>query len=93
MCLGVPAPKAKPKLDISETEDGYVVFQPEFDRVHYLNHSAVLVLELCDGAHSGAQIAALVQQAYSLPEPPTAKVNELLDSLRQQGLLEMDSER
>lgn len=90
MCLGVPAPKAKPKLDISETEEGYVVFQPELDRVHYLNHSAVLVLELCDGTHSGAEIAALVQQAYSLSEPPTAKVNELLGSLSQQGLLEAD---
>lgn len=82
------APKAYGGLDISETEDGFAVFQPEVDRVHYLNHSAVLVLELCDGTHSSQEIARLIQDAYGLAEAPLANVEQTLTSLQQFGLLE-----
>ena len=83
-----PGPKAKAGLDINLTEDGYIVFQPELDRVHYLNHSAVLILELCTGENPAREIAALVQQAYALPEPPFAMVDETVANLNEQGLLE-----
>jgi hypothetical protein len=83
-----PDPKAKAGLDIGPTEGGYIVFQPELDRVHYLNHSAVLILELCTGKNSTREIATLVQDAYALPEPPFAKVDEVVANLNEQGLLE-----
>jgi hypothetical protein len=75
-------------LDISAAEDGYIVYKPELDRVHYLNHSAVLVLELCNGGNSARKIAELIQQAYSLPNPPYGMVDEALLSLSEQELLE-----
>jgi len=81
-------PKARAGLDISAAEDGFIVYQPELDRVHYLNHSAVLVLELCNGANSARTIAELLQQAYSLLQPPYGMVDEAVASLNEQGLLE-----
>ncbi|MFP5277121.1 MAG: PqqD family protein [Acidobacteriota bacterium] len=88
MFPGATAPKAKAGLDISAAEDGFIVFQPEVERVHYLNHSAVLVLELCTGRNSARDIATLVQEAYSLPSPPYQAVEETVASLGAQGLLE-----
>ena len=37
-------------LDVNEVPDGYVIYQTEADRVHYLNKTAAIVFELCDGA-------------------------------------------
>ena len=88
MSPGADAPKAKAGLDISVAEGGFIVFQPEIDRVHYLNHSAVLVLELCTGQNSAREIATLVQEAYSLPDPPCQMVDETVSNLGAQGLLE-----
>lgn len=82
------APKAKAELEISAADGGFIVFQPEIERVHHLNHSAVLVLELCTGQNSARDIATLVQEAYSLPSPPYQAVEETLASLADQGLLE-----
>ena len=82
------APKAKTGLDIGPAEDGFIVYQPDLDRVHFLNHSAALVLELCTGRNSAREIAVLVQGAYALPEPPFAMVDETVANLNEQGLLE-----
>lgn len=84
------APKAKAGLDISAAEGGFIVFQPEVEHVHYLNHSAVLVLELCTGQNSAREIATLVQEAYSLPSPPYQIVEETVASLGALGLLETE---
>jgi len=88
MALGHSDPKARTGLDISAAEDGYVVYQPELDRVHHLNHSAVLILELCTGRNSMREIASLIQEAYSLPDPPFSKVEETVANLLALGLLE-----
>jgi hypothetical protein len=41
-------------LDVDEVSDGYVIYQTGSDRVHYLNKTAAIVFELCDGAASAA---------------------------------------
>lgn len=82
-------PKSVPGLDISATEDGYIIYQPKLDRVHYLNHSAILILELSTGRNSAADIAGLIQEAYGLPEPPVTNVVDTIAQLKQEGLLEL----
>lgn len=81
-------PKAKDGLDISPTEGGFAVFRPEVDQVHFLNHAAVLVLELCTGKNSTAEIASLIQKAYGLPEAPLQNVAEAVATLGNLGLLD-----
>ncbi len=74
-------------LDLSPADDGYIIYQPEQDRVHFLNPSAVLILELCNGKNSAEEIVELVKQAYSLPAAPLAEVNLALTQLTAEGLL------
>jgi hypothetical protein len=52
------------RIDINPVADGYVVYDPDRDRVHYLNHTAALVLELCNGQHTVADIADTLKEAY-----------------------------
>lgn len=80
-------PKKIEGLDVEETDDGYMIYEPEKDRVHYLNPSAALILELCTGANTTAAIVELVQQAYGLTEPPVDDVQAVLTQMKDEGLL------
>ena len=73
--------------ELERIADGYMLHQPERDRVHYLNHTAVMVLELCDGTLSPEEIAAALEQLFELPEPPLAEVGECLAALRKEELI------
>jgi len=73
-------------LETDEVEDGFVVYQPDRSRVHYLNPTANLILELCDGELTAAEIAGLLAQAFDLAEPPTEEVEEALATLAAEGL-------
>jgi hypothetical protein len=80
-------PVAVEGIEVVPTADGYVVYHEQRDRVHYLNHTAVLVLELCTGENSVEEIVQALQLAYELPEPPEAETAECLTRLRAEGLV------
>jgi hypothetical protein len=81
------APTQVEGLEVNQLVDGYVIYEANRDRVHYLNPTAVFVLEMCNGRVAADQIPALVQQAYDLVEPPTAEVIDCLTKLRDEGLI------
>jgi hypothetical protein len=83
-----PHPKRASGLEIREVDDGFMIHQPERDRVHYLNHTAVLVLELCNGENSPARISELVGAAYGLAAPPDKEVADVMEKLRDEGLVQ-----
>jgi hypothetical protein len=72
---------------MAEVADGFVVYHPTRDRVHFFNHTAAVILTLCDGTVNGEQIAVLVQRCYELPDPPLAEVSQCLDQFREEGLV------
>ena len=74
-------------LDITETDDGLVVFQPVTRRVHHLNVTAALVFELCTGANTEPEIVGLLQQAFALDTAPANEVATLIASLRTEQLI------
>jgi PqqD family protein of HPr-rel-A system len=82
---------AKPRrvdgLDVDMVDDGCVVYHRERGRVHSLNNTATLVLELCDGENDEAAIAGLLQKAFELPAAPTDAVRECLGSLFSEHLI------
>jgi hypothetical protein len=80
-------PKRVDGLEITPVEDGFMIYQPDKDRVHYLNQTAVLVLELSNGRRTPADIAALLQQAYKLPKLPQREVDETLARMSAEGLI------
>jgi hypothetical protein len=67
--------------EFNQVPDGYVVYQSARDRVHFLNPTAVIVYELCDGKHTVEEIGRFMQQSWSLPEPPIEEVKTCLATL------------
>jgi hypothetical protein len=80
-------PVAADGIEIVPTADGYVVYDEGRDRIHYLNHTAALVLEFCTGENTDAEIVHMLQLAYELPEPPEDETHECLTHLRTEGLI------
>lgn len=66
-----------------------MVYQPDRNRVHYLNHTAVLILELCNGRNSVAQIAKLVQDAFGLEDTHEVEVGEIMTRMEDEALVEL----
>lgn len=83
----VANPKRIAGLDINPAHDGYLVYHQAQDRIHFLNATAVLVLELCNGEVAPDDMAELIKRAYQLPEPPLNDVREVLTQLKAEGLL------
>jgi hypothetical protein len=84
---GTAFPRHRDNLDISPADDGYIIYQPELDIVHFLNPTALLILELCTGENSPDQIVDLVKEAYGLSDAPVQEVHETLKQLRKDSLL------
>jgi hypothetical protein len=79
-------PKKSDGLEVDEVEDGFVIYQPQRDRVHYLNPTATVILELCDGTLTATQIAEVMAQTFELAAPPNDEVNVALAKLQAEGL-------
>ena len=45
-----------PSTRISPVEGGYVAYDPASDNLHQLNPTAALIVELCDGRRTVAEI-------------------------------------
>jgi hypothetical protein len=56
-------------------------------RVHHLNNTASIVLQLCDGERSAAEIAEVVAESFGLANPPVAEVSACIERLRRAGVL------
>jgi len=80
-------PQVSEGIEVNKVADGYIVYQPDRDRVHYLNQTAVLLLELCDGKTRAGDLAGLVKAAYDLAAPPTDEVSACLAKLLEEGLV------
>lgn len=80
-------PERASGLEINEMEDGFILYDPRTDRVHFLNHSCCFVLEYCNGKHSVAEIAEIMKQAWKLESTPLEEVAAVVRQLTDEGLL------
>lgn len=80
-------PVRAPDIEIREVSDGYVAYDAARDRLHFLNATAMMLLELCDGRLQARDLPEFIASAYRLPEPPSAEVETCLDQLLAEGLL------
>ncbi|MEL6201199.1 MAG: PqqD family protein [Pseudomonadota bacterium] len=74
-------------LEVQHMPDGFVVYQPENEKVHYLNPTASIVFELCGAGQSKSAIAGYLQKAFSLDEPPLEQVDQCIADLLKQKLI------
>jgi hypothetical protein len=80
-------PRRAEGVDVNIVADGYVLYDGQRDRVHYLNQTAALVFELSTGEQSVEQIVGLLQRAYDLPAAPDDAIRGCLERLRTEGLV------
>ncbi len=80
-------PRRREGVETVETVDGFLIHDLERDRVHYLNPTAVAVLEMLDGNRSGREIAEFLGRLFELPAPPHDDVAACLEQLRSENLL------
>jgi hypothetical protein len=80
-------PKRAEGIEVNEVTDGCIVHQPDRGRVHYLNNTAAIVLELCNGQTPAAEMPRLIQRAFELKASPAEEVDECLQTLRREALI------
>lgn len=83
----VNVPRKKEGLDINESADGYVIYDPANDKVHFLNHTTVVILELCNGKNSEKKIVELIGKAYQLDDVPEKEILAAIQQLKDEGLI------
>ena len=85
------SPDLKPRradaLEIRAVPDGFVVYDPSHDRLHFLNGTAAFVLESCDGATPVGDLPPLLAAAFRLESDPVDEVDACLRRLLGEGLL------
>ena len=80
-------PRKSEGLDVNEVDDGLIVYDESTDRVHHLNPTAAVILELCDGTRTASDIAGAVAETFGLDEAPDAETTLCLEELVAQGLV------
>lgn len=73
--------------EVQHMPDGYVVYQEDRDKVHYLNPVAAMIYELCSSNQSISSISAYLQSAFSLADAPTQAVIDCVANLVDEGLI------
>ena len=76
-----------PDLEVHEVPDGYIVYQGAADNVCYLNKTAAITFEFCDGKLAAEDIVARVAKAFDLDISAHAEIRACLDSLVKEGLI------
>jgi hypothetical protein len=74
-------------LEVHEVPDGYIVYQSEHDRVHYLNKTAAILFEFCTGSLDADDIVARVATVFDLGASAHDEIRAGLDSLLREGLV------
>ncbi|HKP18694.1 MAG TPA: PqqD family protein [Gaiellaceae bacterium] len=87
--MAATKPRVRDDVTVCEIEGEAVVYDPDSGLLHYLNHSAALVLDLCDGTATMRHMAEAIADVYEVcigdVEP---QVRSGVRNLRKLGLLE-----
>src|SRR5262245_38143120 len=74
-------------LEISQMPDGWIIYRQETDRVHFLNPTAVLIFELCNGRHTLMEMDTILTTAFALPASMTDNARVCVSRLVDEGLV------
>ena len=74
-------------LEVHEVPDGYIVYQADQDRVHYLNKTAAIIFEFCNGSLDGDAVVARVAQIFDLGASAHDEIRAGLSTLMKEGLV------
>ncbi len=78
-------------LEVNEVHDGYIVYHSSRDNVCYLNKTAAIIFEFCDGKLETEEIVAHVAKVFDLGESAHAEIRSCVDALIKEGLIQSNS--
>ena len=64
--MAVTKPRVRDEITICPIEGEAVLYDPSGSHLHYLNHSAALVLDLCDGSVTMKEMAEEIADVYEM---------------------------
>lgn len=74
-------------LEIHEQPDGGVVYQQSREKVHFLNHTAVFLLELCNGRHSMEEIRKIYDATFDRPPSSETEITAVFEQFLAEELV------
>ena len=74
-------------FSLTDIPDGLAVNDADGQEVHFLNPVAGAVFLLCDGTHDARTIAAILEEEFSLQEPPLQDVLNCLSECLSLGIV------
>jgi hypothetical protein len=80
-------PRTAEGVEAHATEDGYILYQSDRDRVHHLNPTAAILLALCTGRNRVTEMPDLLRLAFDLASPPTEETRACLEQLVAENLI------
>lgn len=80
-------PRAVDGLEVTEVKDGLVVYDPERDRVHYLNVSAAVIFTFCDGGRDRQSIVEAAMKVFGADVISPHDVEACIAQLEDQRVL------
>ena len=80
-------PKRIDGIEINKVSDGYVVYHTEHDKVVYLNHTAAVLLEACDGQTHIDEIKQIIKDVFELDEVPEDDIKNCMNELIETSLI------
>ena len=78
-------------LEVHESDDGLIVFNPATDRVHHLNHTAGVIFELCESPILEHHLLEQVVKLYSLESTQQESITTGLQQLLDEGVLSVSA--
>ena len=78
--------EAGENLDLSETDDGLVVFDRAAEIAHHLNTTAAVIFMMADGSMDVGEIVAEVTEVFGLDEDSVAVIEDAVDDLVRAGI-------
>jgi coenzyme PQQ synthesis protein D (PqqD) len=87
-------PKVRSDLTVVELEGEAVIYDDLTSQIHYLNRTATIVFNLCDGTSTVQEFAGDIADAFSLPPQEVERqVRSLIRSFREAGFLDEPAAR
>jgi len=79
--------EATTNLDVTETDDGLVVFDKSSEVVHHLNTTAAVIFMLADGSMNLDEIVSEVREVFKLDADSAEIVENAVDNLARAGIV------
>jgi hypothetical protein len=75
-------------LEVHEVPDGYIVYHATRDNVSYLNKTAAIIFEFCDGNLAADDIVKRVSTIFDLGDSAHDEIRNCMASLVKEGLIQ-----